>query len=222
MTHAERVSRTGLRRGSTFRGWRQLPSTGSSREPTRCASLPSVAHTDRPERHMPRLLSDMAIRVVQDEEWERARDLRLRALADAPDSFGSSLEEEERLSHSAWKERWERWAPSDSRGWFVEATDDDEFVGMAVGVLDDPSKTAYLFGMWVEPGRRRSGIGKRLVEAVIEWGRARGAVRIELEVNELTRPAVALYQACGFAPTGRSRPLPSNPSATALEMARKI
>ena len=29
----------------------------------------------------------MAIRVVQDEEWERARDLRLRALADAPDAF---------------------------------------------------------------------------------------------------------------------------------------
>jgi ribosomal protein S18 acetylase RimI-like enzyme len=164
----------------------------------------------------------MAIRVVQDEEWERARDLRLRALADAPESFGSSLEEEERLSHSAWKELWERWAPSDNRVWFVEATDDDEFVGMAVGVLDDPPKTAYLFGMWVEPGRRRSGVGRRLVEAVIEWGRARGAVRIELDVNEATTPAVALYQACGFAPTGQSHPLPSKPSATALEMAREI
>jgi ribosomal protein S18 acetylase RimI-like enzyme len=161
----------------------------------------------------------MAIRVVQDEEWERARDLRLRAVADAPEAFTRSLEEEERLSESAWRERI---APSHSRVWIVEATNDDEFVGMAVASLDDPSKTAYLFGMWVEPESRRSGIGKRLVETVIEWGRARGAVRIELEVNELTRPAVALYQACGFAPTGHSRPLPSKPSATALEMARKI
>jgi ribosomal protein S18 acetylase RimI-like enzyme len=161
----------------------------------------------------------MTVRVVQADEWERARDLRLRAVADAPEAFARSLEEEERLSESAWTERI---APSDSRVWFVEATDDDEFVGMAVGALDDPSKTAHLFGMWVEPERRRSRIGKRLVETVIEWGRARGAVRIELEVNELTRPAVALYQACGFAPTGHSRPLPSDPSATALEMARKI
>jgi ribosomal protein S18 acetylase RimI-like enzyme len=161
----------------------------------------------------------MAIRIAQDEEWERARELRLRALADAPEAFAGSLEEEERLSESAWRERV---APSDSRVWFVEATDDDELVGMAVGALDEPSKTAYLFGMWVEPGRRRSGIGKRLVETVIEWGRARGAVRIELEVNELTSPAVALYQACGFAPTGHSRPLPSNPNATAVEMSRKI
>ena len=161
----------------------------------------------------------MAIRIVQDEEWERARELRLRALADAPEAFAGSLEEEERVSESAWRERV---APSDSRVWFVEATDDDEFVGMAVGALDEPSKTAYLFGMWVEPGRRRSGIGKRLVETVIEWGRARGAVRIELEVNALTSPAVALYQACGFAPTGHSRPLPSNPSATVLEITRKI
>jgi ribosomal protein S18 acetylase RimI-like enzyme len=156
---------------------------------------------------------------VQDEEWERARDLRLRALADAPEAFARSLEEEERLSESAWRERI---APSDSRVWFIEATDDNEFVGMAVGAVDDPSKTAYLFGMWVEPERRRSGIGKSLVETVIEWGRARGAVHIELEVNELARPAVALYEACGFVPTGHSRPLPSDPSATALEMARKI
>ena len=161
----------------------------------------------------------MAIRVVQDEEWERARDLRLRALADAPEAFARSLEEEERVTESAWRE----WiAPTDSGVWFVEATDDDEFVGMSVGALDESSRTAYLFGMWVEPERRRFGIGKSLVETVIEWGRARGAVRIELEVNELARPAVALYQACGFAPTGQSRPLPSDPSATALEMARKI
>jgi GNAT superfamily N-acetyltransferase len=161
----------------------------------------------------------MAIRVVQEEEWERARDLRLRALADAPEAFARSLEEEERLSESEWRNFV---SPSDSRVWFVEATDDDEFVGMAFGFLDDPLKTGYLGGMWVEPGSRRSGIGKRLVETVVEWARARGAVRIELEVNELTRPAVALYQACGFAPTGRSGPLPSDPSAIALKMARKI
>jgi ribosomal protein S18 acetylase RimI-like enzyme len=160
----------------------------------------------------------MAIRVVQYEDWERARDLRLRALADAPEAFARSLEEEERLSESEWRDFV---STSDSRVWFVEATD-DEFVGMAFGFLDDPSKTAYLGGMWVEPGGRRSGIGKRLVESVVEWARARGAVRIELEVNELTRPAVALYRACGFAATGRSRPLLSDPSATALEMARKI
>src|SRR4029450_4281663 len=161
----------------------------------------------------------MAIRVVRDEEWEGARDLRMRAIADAPEAFARSLEEEQRLSESEWREFV---SPSDSRVWFVETTDDDEFVGMAFGFLDDPLKAAYLGGMWVEPGRRHSGIGKSLVETVIEWGRARGAARIELEVNELTKPAVALYQACGFAPTGRSRPLPSDPSATALEMARKI
>ena len=72
----------------------------------------------------------MAIRVVQDEEWERARDLRLRALADAPEAFGSSLEEEERGTESEWR----KWiAPTDSGVWFVEATDDDEFVAMAIG-----------------------------------------------------------------------------------------
>jgi ribosomal protein S18 acetylase RimI-like enzyme len=160
----------------------------------------------------------VAIRVVQADEWERARDLRLRALADAPQAFGRSLAEENDLSESDWRERV---TPSDERAWFVE-TADDQFIGMATGFFDERSETAYLFGMWVEPECRRSGIGKRLVERVIAWGRERGAARIELEVNEATRPAVALYEACGFAPTGRSRPLPSNPSATAVEMARSI
>jgi hypothetical protein len=47
----------------------------------------------------------MAIRVVQEEEWERARELRLRAVADAPEAFARSLKEEERLSESDWRER---------------------------------------------------------------------------------------------------------------------
>lgn len=106
--------------------------------------------------------------------------------------------------------------------WFVSASDHDEFVGMALGFLDDESKTAYLGGMWVEPGLRRSGIGRTLVGTVIEWARTRGALRIELEVNERTRPALALYRACGFTPTGHSRPLPSNAAETAIEMARTI
>jgi GNAT superfamily N-acetyltransferase len=57
----------------------------------------------------------------------------------------------------------------------VEAANDDQFIGMARGSFDEPSKTATLFGMWVEPGRRRSGIGKRLVESATAVEMARNS-----------------------------------------------
>jgi len=40
------------------------------------------------------------IRPVAREEWERVRDLRLHALADAPDAFGSTLERERSVVRS--------------------------------------------------------------------------------------------------------------------------
>jgi GNAT superfamily N-acetyltransferase len=160
----------------------------------------------------------VTIRLVREDEWTRARSLRLQAVADAPDALGSSLEEGARLSEADWRERV---ASSDSRVSFVEATG-DEFVAMAVGVLDHPSKTASLRAMWVDPSHRRTGIGKRLVETVTQWARQRGAARIELEVSETAAPAIALYQACGFRPTGHTRSLPSNPGVSAVQMARKI
>jgi ribosomal protein S18 acetylase RimI-like enzyme len=162
----------------------------------------------------------MAVRLVNDEEWEEARELRLRALADVPEAFLSSYEDEKHLSEAEWRARV---APSDDRAWFVEASAAREFAGMiAVAFFGDSRETASLFGMWVEPERRRTGIGRRLVEAGVEWARAAGASRVELEVNESLKPAAGLYRACGFVPTGRRRRLPTAAGATAMQMAREF
>lgn len=162
----------------------------------------------------------MPTRLVSGEEWEQARDLRLRALADVPEAFLSSYDDEERLSEAEWRARV---APSDDRAWLVEAADGSDFAGMVVvAFLGADRETASLLGMWVEPKRRRTGVGKRLVEAGIEWARAAGAARVELEVNEGLGAAVALYRSCGFVPTGRRRRLPTAAGATALQMARDL
>ena len=50
------------------------------------------------------------VRQAIPEEWERVRELRLRALADAPDVFGSTLERERSVGRQewiAWVEGWE-------------------------------------------------------------------------------------------------------------------
>lgn len=37
-----------------------------------------------------------------------------------------------------------------------------------------PGRAAYLEGIWVEPGRRRIGIGRALLAAVEDWARRQG------------------------------------------------
>lgn len=56
----------------------------------------------------------------------------------------------------------------------------------------------------VLPGRHRRGIGQQLLDDFIERARSHGSGRIHLEVRE-GNPAVAMYQASGFAPVGRRR-----------------
>ena len=66
----------------------------------------------------------------------------------------------------------------------------------------------WLEDLYVREEARGEGLGRELVEAAIAEARKRGARRIELDVNEDNRAAIALYEACGFAlepkPPGRT------------------
>jgi len=52
------------------------------------------------------------------------------------------------------------------------------------------------------PAVRRGGLGRALMLRVIEEARARGDVRVLLEVRPGNTPAVTLYRALGFAEVG--------------------
>lgn len=52
-------------------------------------------------------LDGVAIVLATSEDWEQVRDLRIRALADAPFAYGSRLEEEQDRPESFWRARLE-------------------------------------------------------------------------------------------------------------------
>jgi ribosomal protein S18 acetylase RimI-like enzyme len=52
--------------------------------------------------------------------------------------------------------------------------------------------------LFVDPGARRSGLGRALVQAAIERARARECRRIELDTAETNEAALALYRSAGF------------------------
>ena len=160
-----------------------------------------------------------AIRRLRPEEWRRWRDLRLGALAESPDAFSSTYEENVRIPEDTWRERTRAFAaPAGDRRMFV-AVDraSGDWIGCAGGYVDTEG-VANLISMWVAPEHRNRGAGRSLVEAVIEWARAAGHERLRLDVVRGRDPALRLYGRLGFRPTGRSTPMPRAPSLVEDEM----
>jgi ribosomal protein S18 acetylase RimI-like enzyme len=164
----------------------------------------------------------MEIRPVRTGEGARLRELRLTAIQEAPHAFFWSLQVEQDTT----VQQWECWAdyPGNDRVMFV-AVEGEAWVGMAGCSLRDGdagSMTLDGTGMWISPAARGRGLGERLIEAIIEWGRARGAGRMEFAVTETNEVAIALYQRLGFRPTGRRRALESYPELTGMFMAKSL
>jgi len=160
----------------------------------------------------------MEIRPVRRDEAASLRELRLRALREAPHAYFASLESEERLPLSSWEE----WATSRDKLMLV-AVEDGAWLGMAgASVHPDRSGAVRLWWLWVAPDARGRGLARRLVEARAEWARDLGAVRLELAVAENNEAAKALYQGLGFVPTGERRSMASDPARAGILMARPL
>jgi GNAT superfamily N-acetyltransferase len=158
----------------------------------------------------------ITVRAVRAGEGPRLRELRMRAMADAPGAFGSTPEEETEQP----EERWSGLADGGVQGGVYVAIDEDSWIGMAAGHWFARERgVVQLWGMWVEPARRGEGIGERLVAAVRGWATTHGARFIRLGVIDGS-PAIPLYERLGFVLTGETKPLTRDPSVLAVYMAR--
>jgi putative acetyltransferase len=63
--------------------------------------------------------------------------------------------------------------------------------------------------MAVAPNWQGSGIGRKLLQTVVEAARSAGARRLYLETNHILTPAIRLYQSIGFKPLPPDRIVPS-------------
>ena len=164
----------------------------------------------------------MNVRRLRADEAKLFKDLRLRALADAPAAFADPHDEINAQSDSYWEEMTRSVTEPGRHAMFV-AEDDGDAVGIAFGVLPrDVPDVPHVGGMWVDPSARTRGIGRALAEAVFDWARQRGYRRIGLWVTEGNRAAVALYERLGFTPTGRRDRQPVDPTLGIVEMERAL
>jgi ribosomal protein S18 acetylase RimI-like enzyme len=160
---------------------------------------------------------DVQLRRISEDEWRALCDLRLRALSDSPNSFGSTYEREYRYSENDWRE-WAREAAAGRTETTVLAWQDDDAIGMVGAYVEDGSDHAHLIAMWVAPNVRRRGVGEMLVDAIVSWATETGLGSVRLDVVEGNSGASRLYERCGFTPTGRSRRYDDRPQLVCVEL----
>ena len=138
--------------------------------------------------------SEVQLRRIGVEDWRLWRELRLRALEEAPYAFGSTLADWQGASDT--EARW-RGRLSDVPFNLVAEWRKTP-VGMASGTASGPDGSVELISMWVAPVARGRGVGDSLVDAIVEWAREQCAARVVLAVFQGNEHALALYRRHGF------------------------
>jgi RimJ/RimL family protein N-acetyltransferase len=140
------------------------------------------------------------LRRLTPEDASMYRQIRLEALADSPDAFASTLDLEE--------DRPLDWFVTRLADAFVlGALDGPDLMGVAGFYIQPGPKHAHkgmLWGMYVRPEYRSAGIGRVLVEAIIDHARDHVEI-LQLFVVSDNAPARRLYAGLGFVEYGHER-----------------
>jgi ribosomal protein S18 acetylase RimI-like enzyme len=121
------------------------------------------------------------------------RDIRLEALRANPEAFGSTFEIEDAQSLSWFSARL-------VSSILLGAFRDMKLVAIAGFAIQQGWKRAHkgeIWGMYVRPDARRTGIGRRLIEAIVGLARHR-VEQIQLTVVRDNEQARRLYASLGF------------------------
>lgn len=139
------------------------------------------------------MLDAVQIREVLEDDWQMVRDVRLRALREDPDAFGSSLAREEMFAENHWRMRLRS-----ATTWVVD--DDGTARGLVAMIQEPGSPTSdrHIVQLWVAPEARRQGKAWALLDAVWSAAKSQGAETVSLWVADGNHAAGDLFVRAGF------------------------
>lgn len=145
-------------------------------------------------------MTDITVRRLTEEDWAEYREIRLRSLAESPEAFVASSQEESDFPEDRWRGRMRR-----SQRLLAYA--DNEATGVAsIGTENTAEEhIGELFGLWVSPSARGTGVARRLLEAAAIAAREDDLTHLAYWVGTDNGRAVAFASSLGFRPTDNRR-----------------
>lgn len=146
-------------------------------------------------------MDDIEIRLLDEVEWQLYREVRLAALADAPDAFVARVEDEAPRGEEFWQERM-------SRAHRFVAEREGRPVGLVgLGLHDGDPETAEVFGLWTAPTMRGQRVARGLVSAAAQKAAEDGRRLLYFWAGSDNASAVGFASSFGFRPTSKRRPV---------------
>lgn len=142
-----------------------------------------------------------SVRQLVPDDTETFIRMRREALDQEPSAFLSSPDDDRALDPAFVLEAFS----SSSRATFgAFAPDLVGIVGIGRESHRKAAHKAYVWGLYVRPARRRSGLGRSLMMAALRFARElEGVTHVHLGVAESRAPALRLYESLGFVPWGK-------------------
>jgi ribosomal protein S18 acetylase RimI-like enzyme len=134
---------------------------------------------------------------------EKYNELRVEALLDSPEAFGTTYAEH--MARSKPIERVYNRFQEDGNYTFGMLTENDDLLGVCTLLRQSNLKEkhkAHIFAMYVTPSARKEAVGKQLVTAAIEKAKEIGVEQIMLSVVTSNKAANRLYESLGFSTYG--------------------
>ena len=146
------------------------------------------------------------IRPIREDDLPAFRALRLEALRDHPEAFGSDYDEATRDPDDKWQDLMRRALAGESDRVFL-ADAGNELAGMlgvhrSHGIKNRHS--AMIWGVYIRPTYRGQGLTEKLMREAIAWAQQQNVRILRLAVGTFNAPAIRCYQRCGFVVYGVS------------------
>jgi GNAT superfamily N-acetyltransferase len=119
-----------------------------------------------------------------------------------------------RLTLEEFQARWGHTIEDPGYCWRIVEVEDQP-VGYGLIYLTTPARdrvAAFLHWAYLAPGSRQQGLGKVLVEEMLDWARSRGAAHVELRYIDGNDMAGAFWTKMGFQSFARQCVLSLGPS----------
>ena len=168
----------------------------------------------------------LEVRLLAPKEWLLLKDLRLRALAEAPQAFSTTLAQAQAWTDAEWQARAERFHALPPAAAYVALADGHPCGLLTCYLSEDKDVTgglvADLNAFWVDPAHRGQGVGEALIASVIDWAARQGAPQVQAWVMEDSLRALGFYRKTGFLETGRRQPLVPNTTRHIVLLVKQI